>query len=209
MRIRRDGARFEPFDPDNLSPDARAVCDRILSERGYVPGPYQFWLASPGFSDRIEPVEEFLRHGVSLEERLVEVVVLVVAKHWRAQYVWTSHGPAAEKAGVDPAIVEAISVGKTPVFEKEDEAVCDDLSVALVSGTGVSDELWARAGAAIGKVGINEVLGLLGLYTSVCLTMVAYRMPTKTVSRTLCPRETRGVRSPRYSAARRGFLRPR
>lgn len=172
-------ARFEPFDPGQLAPDARAVYDRILAERGYVPGPYQFWLASPGFSDRIEPVEEFLRHGVTLEERLVEIVVLVVARHWRAQYVWTSHGPAAEKAGVDPAIVEAIRTGGTPVFDKDDEAFCYDLSAALVSGDGVGDELWARAKAGIGEVGINEVLGLLGLYTSVCLTMVAYRMPTK------------------------------
>ena len=71
-------ARFASFDPNNLSPEARAVYDRILNDRGYVPGPYQFWLASPGFSDRIEPVEKFLRHGVSLEERLVEIVVLVV-----------------------------------------------------------------------------------------------------------------------------------
>ena len=90
--------RFPPFDADNLSAEARAVYDRILAERGYVPGPYRFWLASPGFADRIEPVEEYLRHGVTVDERLVEIAVLVVAKHWRAQYVWTSHGPAAEKA---------------------------------------------------------------------------------------------------------------
>ena len=171
--------RFPPFDPDNLGAEARAVYDRILAERGYVPGPYQFWLASPGFSDRIEPVEEFLRHGVSLEERLVEVVVLVVAKHWRAQYVWTSHGPAAEKTGVDAAIVEAIRTGGKPEFPKEDEAVCYDLAAALVQGRGVDDALWARANESIGEVGITEVLGLIGLYTSVCLTMVAYRMPTK------------------------------
>ena len=172
-------SRFPPFDPDNLSPDARMVYDRILKERGYVPGPYQFWLASPGFSDRIEPVEEFLRHGVSLEERLVEVIVLVIAKHWRAQYVWTSHGPAAEKAGVDPAIVEAIRMGRTPDFENEDEAVCYDVTSALANGQGLDDALWSRADNTIGEVGINEVLGLIGLYTSVCLTMVAYRMPTK------------------------------
>ena len=43
-------SRFPPFDPDNLSPDARMVYDRILKERGYVPGPYQFWLASPGIA---------------------------------------------------------------------------------------------------------------------------------------------------------------
>lgn len=172
-------SRFPPFDPDALPPEARAVYDRILNERGYVPGPYQFWLASPGFSDRIEPVEEFLRHGVSLEERLVEIVVLVVAKHWRTQYVWTSHGPAAEKASVSPAIVEAIRAGQVPAFAKDDEAICYDLSAALVAGDGVSDEVWERAVTLIGEVGVNEVLGLIGLYTSVCLTMVTYRMPTK------------------------------
>lgn len=171
--------RFEPFDPDVLSPEAKAVYDRILTERGYVPGPYQFWLASPGFADRIEPVEEFLRHGVSLEERIVEIAVLVVAKHWRAQYVWTSHGPAAEKAGVDPAIVEAVRAGAAPAFARDDEAVCHEFCTALVGGQGASDDLWARASAQFGDPGVNELLGLLGLYTSVCLTMVAYRMPTK------------------------------
>ncbi len=171
--------RFDPFDADRLPADARAVYDRILTERGYVPGPYQFWLASPGFADRIEPVEEHLRHGISLEERLVEVIVLVVAKHWRAQYVWTSHGPAAEKAGVDPAIVEAIRSGAVPVFAKTDEALCYDVATALVQGHRIDDALWQRAVETIGEAGINELLGLLGLYTSVCLTMVAYRMPTK------------------------------
>ena len=172
-------ARFPPFDPDDLPADARAVYDRILAERGYVPGPYQFWLASPGFADRIEPVEEFLRHGVSLDERLVEIAVLVVAKHWRAQYVWTSHGPAAEKSGVAPAIVEAIRAGREPTFTHGDEAVCYRFCAALISGQGADDTLWAETQAAFGETGVNELLGLLGLYTSVCLTMVGYRMPTK------------------------------
>ena len=91
----------------------------------------------------------------------------------------TSHGPAAEKAGVDAAIVEAIRTGREPEFPKEDEAVCHDLAVALVQGRGIDDDLWARANRGIGEVGVTEVLGLIGLYTSVCLTMVAYRMPTK------------------------------
>lgn len=171
--------RFEPFDPARLPPDARAVYDRIMSERGYLPGPYLFWLAAPGFTDRIEPVEEYLRYSVSLSERQVEVITLVVAKHWRAQYVWTSHGPSAEKAGVDPAIVEAIRVGAEPAFEDEDERVCYEASRALVDGRGLADALWSRVVETIGERGLSEMLGLIGLYTSVCLTMVAYRMPTK------------------------------
>lgn len=80
---------------------------------------------------------------------------------------------------MDPTIVEAIRAGKKPSFEKDDEALCYDVSSALVNGQGINDALWARADSIIGDVGINEVLGLIGLYTSVCLTMVAYRMPTK------------------------------
>jgi len=70
--------RFTTFCPETLSSEARDVYERILRDRGYIPGPYRFWLASPGFADRIEPVEDFLRHGVALEERQVELIVLAI-----------------------------------------------------------------------------------------------------------------------------------
>lgn len=172
--------RFGPFDRDNLPPEAKAVHDRILGERGYVPGPYRFWLAAPGYADRIERVEEFLRHRVSLDERHVELAVLVAAKHWKAQYVWSSHAPAAVTAGLDPAVVEAIRAGRPPAFERDDEAVCYAFCHELLENRRVGDRLWARALDRFGERGVNELLGLLGLYASVCLTMVAYRVPTKT-----------------------------
>lgn len=172
-------SRFKPFDPEKLPADAKAVYDRILRDRGYMPGPYQFWFAAPGFADRIERVEEFLRHQVSLDDRHVEIAVLCVAKRWKAQYVWTSHAPATTQAGVDAAAVEAIRTGREPVFAREDEAVCYAICHGLLNGDGIGDPLWERAKAVFGERGVNELLGLLGLYTSVCLTMVTYRMPTK------------------------------
>jgi 4-carboxymuconolactone decarboxylase len=171
--------RFGDFDPGLLPDEARAVHDRILRDRGYLPGPYRFWLASPGFADRIEPVEDFLRHGVALDERQVEILVLVVARHWRSQYVWSSHAPAALKAGVEPRVVEAIRTGAAPRFERGEDAACHALCQSLLERREVDAALWARAQALLGERRINEILGLLGLYTSVCLTMVAYRMPTK------------------------------
>jgi 4-carboxymuconolactone decarboxylase len=170
---------FVPFDPDSLPAEARAVHDRIMRERGYLPGPYLCWLAAPGFTDRIEPVEEHLRHGVSLDARIVVVATLVVARHWRASYVWTSYAPTAVKAGVDAAAVDTILAGTPPDFTQDDEAVAHAFCAGLMSGGGVDDATWARARETFGEHGLNELLGLLGLYTSVCLTMVAYRMPTK------------------------------
>ena len=172
-------ARFTTFDPDSLPSDARDVHERILHDRGYVPGPYRFWLASPGFADRIEPVEEFLRYGVALEERQVEVIVLFVARHWKSQYVWSSHAPAALKASVEVDVVEAIRTNAVAHFERDEDAVCYALCKALLEDHVVDDRLWAHAQAMLGERRINEIMGLLGLYTSVCLTMVAYRMPTK------------------------------
>ena len=129
-------ARFPAFDPSALSAEARTVHDRIMRDRGYLPGPYKFWLASPGFTDRIEPVEEFLRYGVALEERQVEIVVLVVARHWSSQYVWSSHAPAALKAGVEEQVVEAIRTRADVTFERDKDTVLYCVLQGLARRTG-------------------------------------------------------------------------
>ena len=138
-----------------------------------------FWLASPGFAKRVEPVEEFLRHQVALEERQVEIVVLVVARHWTAQYVWSSHAPAALKQGVEADVVEAIRIGAPAQFDRNMDTVLYRLCKTLLDRREVDYSLWAQAQQELGECRINEVFGLLGLYTSVSLTMVSYRMPTK------------------------------
>jgi 4-carboxymuconolactone decarboxylase len=171
--------RYPPFDPEMLPADARAVYDRILSERGYVPGPYFYWIAAPHFTDLMEPIEKYLRYEVSFDSRIVEIAILVVARHWRARYVWTSHAPAAIKAGIDPQAVDAIQRGETPALANDDEAVCHALCHALMTGKGVDDSLWERARSTFGERGITEITGLIGLYSAVCATMVAYRVPTK------------------------------
>ena len=70
-------------------------------------------------------------------------------------------------------------MGDTPVFKLDDEAVCYRFCTDMIAGREADDTLWAEAQAVFGETGVTELLGLLGLYTSVCLTMVGYRMPTK------------------------------
>lgn len=171
--------RIKPFFPEQLPDDARAVHDRILRERGYLPGPYQFWLSSAQFADHIEPVEKFLRHDAALDTQQVEVITLVVAHHWDSQYVWSSHAPAALRAGVTADNVDAIRLGQAPEFEREQDNLCYRLAQQLLQARSVPDDLWSQALSGLGEPQVNELLGLLGLYTSVCLTMVAYQVPAK------------------------------
>lgn len=171
--------RIEPFHPEALEAEAKAVYDRIMADRGSLPGPYLFWLSSPGYADRMERVEEHLRFHISLDQRAIEVVVLTCARHWKAAYVWTAHVPQALAASVEDTAVEAILNGDRPQFERDCDAVCYALCATLLPGGDITDDLWQQAHAVIGESGINEVVGLIGLYTSVCLTMVSYRKPTK------------------------------
>lgn len=171
--------RIQNFDPDQLSEPARAVYERILRSRGYVPGPYRFWLASPGFADRIEAVERFLRYDVSLDPCQVEIITLIVARHFRAQYVWSAHEPAALKAGVAADVVAAIREHRPAHFERPQDRICGELAWALLRTHEVDDHTWTRARDILGERGVNELIGLLGLYSSVCMTMIAYRMPAK------------------------------
>ena len=171
--------RIRPFHPERLPAEPRAVYERILSERGYVPGPYQFWLAAPEYANLIERVEAHLRYDVSLDQGQIELVVLYVARHWRAQYVWSSHEPAALKAGLEPAAIEALRAGREPALAREGDQTVFELCRALLIERDAPDEVWRRAGEVLGERGVNEVIGLIGLYTSVCLTMVGYRMPPR------------------------------
>ena len=171
--------RMESFDPHKLSGDAKRVHDQILAKRGYLPGPYPFWLASPGFAEHIEPLEEYLRAQSSLPDTAIEVLVLVCARHWRASYVWTAHVPPALKAGVEQSVIDAILTGEMPASGRAEDLLCCAFCQNLLSGAAAHDTLWQRANETFGAAGVNELFGLIGLYTTVCLTMVGYRMPTK------------------------------
>src|SRR5262245_63763373 len=62
----------------------------------------------------------------SVPPKLNELAILVVAKHWSAEYVWNAHHTAAVRFGITPAVVEGVRVGKRPSgMEKDVEAVYD------------------------------------------------------------------------------------
>ncbi len=172
-------SRIREFDPKQLSNAGQAVHDRILQQRGYLPGPYRFWLESPGFADTIEPLEAYLRERSSLAGSVIETLVLTTANHWRTRYVWTAHVPPALQSGLKQGNIDAILTGQTADWIKHEDAVCHTLCTTLLDGSDTPNDVWTRAMACFGEAGVNELLGLLGLYTSVCLTMNAYRMPTK------------------------------
>jgi 4-carboxymuconolactone decarboxylase len=119
---------------------------------------------------------EFVRYETTLPPRLSELAILIIARHWTAQFEWTAHKAEALKGGLDPEIIEDIANRRAPRFKNPDEPVVYDFSVSLNQTHAVPDELYQRAVATIGLRGVVELVGILGYYTLISMTLNTFEI---------------------------------
>ena len=178
MTVTMPSPRLPALDPARLSPEQKAIHYAIVSgPRGRVQGPLAVWLHSPGLADNAQRLGAFCRFGSSLEPRLSELAILVTGRVWTAQFEWTVHKPIALKAGLSEAVVEAIRNRATPPFEKADERVVHDFAKALHIDRKVPQELYDEAVAVLGATGVVDLVGILGYYTLISMTINAFNVP--------------------------------
>lgn len=169
--------REPALDVGSLSQEQRVVYDAIhAGPRGTVRGPLAVWLQSPGLAQRAQELGAFCRYGTSLPPRLSELAILVTGAHWRAGYEWHVHEPIARQNGVSEDVVEAIRTGQAPVFVQEDERVVHRFATELLTAHEVSDDTWARAQSLLGMRAVVDLVGLLGYYGLISMTINAFRI---------------------------------
>lgn len=173
-----DMPRPPVLDPDTLSAEQKLSHDAILNgPRGVVEGPLRVWLQSAGLADKAQALGAFCRFDTALPPRLSELAILITGAFWKAGFEWAVHAPIADRAGVNPQVIEAIRTGATPAFDNEDEAVLYDFATALYHDHAVSDALYARAVAQFGIRTVVELVGILGYYTLISMTINAFNVP--------------------------------
>jgi len=164
--------------PDNKMTDAqKKVFADLVAGRGRLLAPYRIWIHSPKLAAAMETIGTFLNKAGSLSEREVELIICVIANHWRGEYVWTSHVKRCIELGYQPAVFDAMRAGQTPAFDHERERAIYDLAAISMAPGGGPDEVFDRAEKILGRDGIAEVLGLLGYYSAVSMAMKLHRVP--------------------------------
>jgi 4-carboxymuconolactone decarboxylase len=163
--------------PDDMSEEQRAVYDAaVAGKRGRAPLPLLAWLQSPVFAGRAQSLGEFVRYDTSLGPRLSELAILVVARDWNAPYEWTAHQREALRAGLDERIIAAVAEDSDPIFENDDEALIYQFSRQLLKTRKVEDEVYRCAIAAFGERGIVELVGILGYYSLIAMTLNTFEI---------------------------------
>lgn len=167
-----------PIPPDKMTAEQKkAAADILAGPRGHLVGPFIPLLRSPEFMNWLQRTGEYLRFNSALEPRLSELAVLITARHWSQQFEWYHHRTIAEKAGLKPAICDALAEGRRPAQMAEDEAAIYDFLDELIRTRTVSDPTWAQAARLFGEKGIIDMIGLHGYYSMLAMILNASHAP--------------------------------
>jgi 4-carboxymuconolactone decarboxylase len=170
--------RLNPPDYDDLDAEQRRVFEAIADgPRGGVRGPLAVWLHRARFAGLAQALGAYCRYQTSLEPRLSELAILVTARVWGSEYEWFSHKPIGLKAGLSESVVEDVRCDRIPHFQQEDEAAVYVFARELQAERRVSDETYARAMNILGRDQVVDLVGLLGYYTLISMTINVFEIP--------------------------------
>ncbi len=172
--------RLPALAEDQLTAEQRSLMGAIASgPRGSfkMSGPFYCYLHAPAFGELAQKLGAYCRFGTSIAPRLTEFAILTTAHFWKAHYEWTAHEPQALKAGVKPATIKALRSGRAPASAPKDERALYAVIKELYATRRVSDRAYKAAHAIVGDAGMVELVGLLGYYAMVAMTLNVFRMP--------------------------------
>ncbi len=169
--------RLPAVDPTTMSPVHRAVHDEILRVRGQVRGPFAIWLTSPELCHHALTLQDWFPKHATLDRRLLELMILVLARQATAQFAWFVHEPHALRLGVSQAVIDAIRERRTPDFEKDDERLVYDLTRELDTYRTLSPQSYERGVAMLGPQTMVELVSAVGFYVMVAMTLNTFEAP--------------------------------
>lgn len=178
--------RLSPVDPARLSPEQKELYDSIVSgpraskrpaltdAKGSLTGPFNAFLHVPALGKHWSAIGERLRFGSSIDRRLFELSILIVAAHWTCGHEWAAHASLAEAAGIKPGIVAALQQGERPQFRERDEETVYDFVHELVTERRVGEAAYRAARALLGEAQLVEIANAAAYYIALAVMLNAF-----------------------------------
>jgi len=172
-------SRLPSLHKDDLHDDALSIWERIarmqslgvFTEDGGLAGPFNAFLYAPEIGSRLAELGTALLTKTSVPRRTMELMVITVGAHWKAEFEWYAHARMARDNGVDDRIISAIERGGDPPFDNDDDRVMYTLARQLVARGRVDDETYQAAERIVGHRGLVEAISLCGFYTLISFVL--------------------------------------
>jgi 4-carboxymuconolactone decarboxylase len=181
--------RLDLIAPADLDDAQRALYDAIAggpraSQAGTVPitdeggrllGPFAVMLLTPEVGNAVQQVGAKIRFATALTARERELAILAVAGAARSDFERLAHEPAALRAGLTRAQVNAALCGQVPCGLAAQEALVCRLAQVMTADRNLADDDYAAGVAALGKERLAELTWLVGYYSALALALAVFR----------------------------------
>ena len=163
-------------DVDRLDPPQQAVYQSIMVTRGNLNGPFLAWMHSPELASHAEKLGAFCRYqtGFALVES--ELLILLVAARFRCIGEQQIHEPIAEQAGLSADQIAAIREQRPVRLATARLTVIHAVAVELLESNRIGDGLYEEGVRELGVRGMVELVGIVGYYSLVAMTLNAFEM---------------------------------
>lgn len=170
-------SRLPDLDENTLDDHQRRIHDGLKnSPRGRVSGPFPILLRTPELADRFQHLGAYLRFECSLDKQLIELVVLTVARHWRAQYEFWAHAKFARDHGLADSVINAIAAGQQPDLPSEKHRLLYDYTCEILATSRCSQSTYDRMLAEFGEAAFVEIAVLTGYYSAGAVLMNTFEV---------------------------------
>lgn len=163
-------------DVNRLNEDQQAVYRSIMATRGNLNGPFLAWMHSPELASHAEKLGAFCRYqtGFALVES--EMLILLVAARFRCIGEQQIHEPIAEQAGLSADQIADIRERRPVRLATARLTVIHAVAEELLESNRIGDGLYEEGVRELGVRGMVELVGIVGYYSLVAMTLNAFDM---------------------------------
>jgi 4-carboxymuconolactone decarboxylase len=174
--------RYKEIPLDKMTADQKRIYQFTMKERGQVPGPYKIWLQNPKLMEVMVPLGAYYQGHSSLSKAEIEIATNLTNGRWLAAYSNYEHEIIGEReGGLPPLKVQALIAGLPTSFEDPRQQVVYEVTSALLAPRVVPTGLYRRAVKLLGDAGLTDLTVLIGYFTCVSLSLMAYDVPASAI----------------------------
>jgi len=171
-------ARLPNLTRNQVPEQFREAFDELTAEAGGViaTGPGSITIYSPEMARRRARLTGYLRYETTFPKRIQELAIIATARAMDCPYVWNAHAPAARRAGVSDALVDALRDRKPLPPVAPDEAAVIKYATEFYQTHKVSPATFQAALDQFGPQVLVELTALMGNYAQTAFILNAFEV---------------------------------
>jgi 4-carboxymuconolactone decarboxylase len=167
--------RLLPPSASEMTPEQKQLHDIMCATRGgNLGGPMSILIRTMHLAGAADDMHNAFRLNGKLKRRPFEMLVMMVAHQYQAQFAWVTHERLALQAGLPAETIAAIAENRVPKFSDEDENMIFTVTERLLAKKTLDDDLYQRATAQLGSEILIETVAAAGFYSMVCLLLNSF-----------------------------------